>query len=196
MRSEQKCPEAPKNQPQKHSHATGEKRARESDPESLDRHDSQNKRAKNAPDNDSRASSFGGLITFGGGPVYWKATVSKNKPGSTHESELQAAYYTAQAALHIRRISEEMGYPQRQPPTLYVDNAAVIQTCLKSAVPSKSRHIQGQFFNLRDWAERVKTKDINTEVNPEGVMTKPLTRDKHWYLCGMFMRKAPDVHKC
>ena len=89
-----------------------------------------------------------------------------------------------------------MGYPQSEPSALHVDNAGVIQTCLRIAAPSKSRHIERQFFNLRDWAGRVKTTDIDTKVNPADVMTKPLSKDQHWYLCGMFMRKAPDVHKC
>jgi hypothetical protein len=193
---EQACPQKGTKPPPTVSHKPGSKRPRETVNLDEDWQAPHGKRAKHSPDNDSRASSFGGIITFGGGAVYWKSTISKNKPGSTHESELQAAYHTAKAALHIRRILDEMGYPQSEPSALHVDNAGVIQTCLRIAVPSKSRHIERQFFNLRDWADRVKTTDIDTKVNPADVMTKPLSKDQHWYLCGMFMRKAPDVHKC
>ena len=146
--------------------------------------------------NDSRASSFGGIITIGSSPIWWKSTVSKNKPTSTHESELSAAFHVARVVLHVRWLAAEMGMLQTNPTNLYVDNQGVIQTCLRIAVPSKSRHIERQFFNLRDWVSDVQTLDICTHENPADIFTKPLAKAQFNKLCNTFMATAPDVHKC
>ena len=145
-------------------------------------------------DNDSRASSFGGIITMGGGAIWWKSTVSKNKPTCTQESELQAAFHTAKAARPIRWLAHEMGFNTTEPTPLYIDNAGVLATCLRIAVPSKSRHIERQFFNLKEWSAEVHPLKIHTDKNLSDMQTKALARIKHQELRAGVLSQAPSVH--
>jgi len=144
--------------------------------------------------NDSRASSFGGVITVSGAPVYWKSTTSKNKPTSTHESELQAAFHVAKAIKSVRWLAQEMGFNTHKPTPLYVDNNGVLQTCLRLAVPSKSRHIERMFFNLKEWEAEVTPIKICTKENIADITTKSLPKPQHQKLVLKSMALAPNVH--
>jgi hypothetical protein len=157
--------------------------------------ESQAKRAR-APDdkNDSRASSYGGIITMGNTPVWWKSSVTGNAATSTQESELQAAYATGRVLKSVRWLAGEMGYEMTAPTPLYVDNDGVLQTCLRIAVPSRSRHIERKFFNLKEWGSEMKPSQINTKENVSDITTKSLARDQHNYLIKKIMATAPDVH--
>ena len=145
--------------------------------------------------NDSRASSWGGIITFGGAPVWWRSAVTKNKPSSTHEAELQALFETAKAVRNIRWLLSELHFPQGTVP-IYCDNAGTVISCSKISIPSRSRHIQRQFFNVRDWQKEkdISVLDIDTSDELADLTTKALPRIQHKHLLESLLVTAPDVH--
>ena len=95
---------------------------------------------------------------------------------------------------HIRWLAAEMGFPTTKPTPLHVDNDGVLATCLRIAVPSKSRHIERKYFNLKEWQGDVQPTPICTKENFSDIMTKSLAKDQHYHLLKGIMAQAPSVH--
>ena len=187
----QQCPHAPQTDTPTEDPHSGSKRRR---PDDLSSETTPPQKKQHADENDSRASSYGWIVYMCGAPVFWKSTVSKGKPTSTHESELIAAYHTARHMRHIRWLAAEMGFPTTKPTPLHIDNDGVLATCLRIAVPSKSRHIERKYFNLKEWRGDVEPTPICTKENFSDIMTKSLAKDQHYHLLKGIMTQAPSVH--
>jgi hypothetical protein len=85
--------------------------------------------------------------------------------------------------------------PQATVP-IYCDNAGTVISCSKISIPSRSRHIQRQFFNVRDWQKEkdISVLDIDTSDELADLTTKALPRPQHKHLLESLLVKAPDVH--
>ena len=107
--------------------------------------------------------------------VYKSKTQSQTAQSST-EAEFYAAVSAAKIVLYLRSILADLGFPQKNPTTLYEDNDSTIKI-VNSGVPTeRSRHIDIPYFAIQDWKRDlyIKMQFISGKINPADALTKPL----------------------
>jgi len=122
----------------------------------------------------TRRSQGGIVISFNGGPVTFSSKLQKVVSLSSTEAELYSCSNCAKALRTLRSILLELGFVQRDPTTILVDNAAVIHLLRDRRAFSKLKHIAIRHrFTLQmvDENEVIAVK-ISTTYNPADILTK------------------------
>jgi hypothetical protein len=113
-----------------------------------------------------------------GGAISWQSARQHVTALSTAEAEYYAASVAGVEITYMRRILEEMGYPQHEPTVTYEDNMACIYMSRNSVMYHKARHIDTRVYRLREMCrdgimilEKVQTNDQAADA-----LTKALAR--------------------
>ena len=95
---------------------------------------------------------------------------------STTEAEIIAASTCACEIAYFRALLEEMGLPQEEPTTLFVDNKGAVELSRDRKSCHRSRHVDRRFFKVRElvFAGAIKVEYVPTEDNPADILTKAL----------------------
>jgi hypothetical protein len=106
---------------------------------------------------------------------------------SSTEAELYAAVEATKDVIFLRNILAELGYPQIQPTTLYVDNLSLIALASKySGNAKRVKHflVRVNFMIEQVANEVVHLEYISTLEHPADAGTKPLARGPMEHLRG------------
>ena len=133
--------------------------------------------ADHASDADDRKSVGGYVLMLNGGAISWSSRKIKVVAISSFESEWYSASICGCEVKAMRRLLEEMGYPQSAPTTLFEDNAA----CIYSSEADRpmnpcSKHIDIRVFKLKEFVQEgtLKLVKVATERQMADNLTKPL----------------------
>lgn len=91
------------------------------------------------------------MILDGSNLISWKAFIIKQHVRSIFEGELiaQSELVIVREVVHGKRISNDLGYTQNSPTTLYCDNSTTQIHVTELKITDESKHIR-----LRDWYVR------------------------------------------
>ena len=118
-----------------------------------------------------------------GWDIRWqKATISygsKKQPTiatSSCHAEIIAASETAKEVKYYREFVDELGFPQKQPTVMRVDNSATIDLSYNPEFHAKTKHIDRRHFFVRELVEQhtLSVQYVNTSDNLADFFTKPL----------------------
>jgi hypothetical protein len=127
--------------------------------------------------NRNGTSQSGYIFLLGGSAVSWASKKQSCPVLSSTEAELVAAVSAAQEAVYLRRLLQEIGHPQTEPTTLFIDNSAVIDLTKTEKRLGNSKH-----FNRLSWLRHVVREKIvqvvyvNTKDQVADYLTKVLSK--------------------
>ncbi len=135
-----------------------------------------------AGDTTHRRSVSGIIIKFCGGTIFYKTKFQDTIALSSTEAEFTAACDAGKAILYIRSILNEIGVPQNEATTLFIDNNGALLMGNAQQPTRRTRHMDIKHFSLLDWIERelIIMKRIKTSDNSADALTKPLGRTLHY----------------
>ena len=133
-------------------------------------------------DTTHRKSVTGIIIKFCGGTIYYKTKFQDTIALSSTEAEFTAACDAGKAILYIRSILDEIGIPQDEATTLFIDNNGALLMGNAQQPTRRTRHMDIKHFSLLDWIERelIIMKRIPTSDNCADALTKSLGRQLHY----------------
>ena len=137
-----------------------------------------------------RRSTTGYVFTFAGGAVVYKSKTQTLTAGSSTEAEFIAAVSAAKAARYLRSVLREMGFEQRGPTIIYIDNMSALKIINDNTSPTeRTRHMDIRFFQVQDWRldGDIIMKHIPGILNPSDDLTKPLGWVLHSRHCRRIM---------
>lgn len=128
-------------------------------------------------DPDTSRSRSGVLADFANCPIVWLAVYQQFVALSVAEAEFAALNRTCREIVWLRRVVDEIGFPQSQATTIYCDNNTVITLSENNiATRPKTNHILRRFNYVREQQDAglIKTVKINGVDNPTDFFTKVL----------------------
>ena len=133
-------------------------------------------------DTNHRKSVTGIIIKFCGGTIYYKTKFQDTIALSSTEAEFTAACDAGKAILYVRSILDEIGIPQDEATTLFIDNNGALLMGNAQQPTRRTRHMDIKHFSLLDWIERelIIMKRIPTSDNCADALTKSLGRQLHY----------------
>ena len=134
-----------------------------------------------AGDTSHRKSVTGITLRLAGGTILYKSKYQQTIATSSTEAEFTAACDAGKAILYVRSILEEIGIPQEQATTLFIDNNGALMMGNAQQPTKRTRHMDIKQFVLIDWIEHdlILMKRINTNDNYSDTMTKQVGRVLH-----------------
>lgn len=128
-----------------------------------------------AADLDRRRSITGYAFQVGGNTVSWRSGLQHIVALSTTEAEYMALAEATKEALWLKRITCELGFPQKSV-EIFCDSQSAICLAKNSVFHERTKHIQTRYHFIRDViadGDLVVTK-IDTKINPADILTKSL----------------------
>ena len=134
--------------------------------------------ADHASDADDRKSVGGYVLMLNGGAVSWSSRKIKVVAISSFESEWYSASIAGCEVKALRRLLEEIGYEQKEPTSLFEDNAS----CIFSSEADRpmnpcSKHIDIRVFKLKEFVQEGTLKLV--KVASERQVADNLTKALH-----------------
>ena len=128
---------------------------------------------------DDRKSTSGFVFMLGGCCVSWKSSKQKTVSISSTEAEYVALSNSAQEAIWLRSLLQELGYRQ-QTTILYNDNLSSHQI-VKGSTSSRSKHIDVRHHFIRDHVSKkqLEIKYLSTTELPADMFTKAVCKTQH-----------------
>ncbi|CAI7749428.1 unnamed protein product [Closterium sp. NIES-54] len=122
-----------------------------------------------------------GYLILRSGSVSWRSTRSSSVLSSSCEAEI---YARAMAALELRWLTyllTDLGEPPRSPPTLYVDNKAMLALCQEHRLEHRTNQIALRYFFARELQQRgqLRLAYVASQANIADVFTKALQPCDH-----------------
>lgn len=130
---------------------------------------------------ETRLSASGFFIQLNGAPIIRQSKAQIAVAKSTAEPEFVAASLCSDYVMYVRQLLYELGRPQIEPTTMFIDNHAALAMIINpNPVHSKIKHIDIQFMSIR---ERITTKQIvckyiNSKENPANILMKSIAREQ------------------
>ena len=124
-----------------------------------------------------RRSTTGIAFTFMGGAVVYKSKTQSITVGSSTESEFIAAHSAAKIARYLRMLLKQVGYEQKEPTPIYIDNLLTLKMIHDNTSPTDwTRHIDIRYFAIQDWRLNgdIIMVHIKGILNISDAETKPL----------------------
>ena len=146
--------------------------------------------AAHANDLRKRRSTTGYVLMFAGGAVVYKSKTQTLTAGSSTEAEFIAAYSAAKSVRYIRYVLKQMGFIQKDPTIIYIDNESALKIINDNQSPTaRTRHMDIRFFAIQDWKNDgdIIMKHIKGILNPSDDLTKPLGWVLHSRHCRRMM---------
>lgn len=130
-----------------------------------------------------RRSYTGYCFKYGGSVISWESRKQKTVALSTAEAEFMSLTEAAKEAIHLKKLSEDLGKSFGKI-TLYNDNQSAKNIAENAIVSSKSKHISIKEHFIR---EKVSRGELKIEYKPTkemeaDLLTKPLPGPQLTYL--------------
>jgi len=134
-----------------------------------------------AGDRETRRSTSGYIVLFGGNAVITKSQRQKSVSLSTCEAELHALTSCAKEIVYLRKLLEEIGMKQKETTKVNVDNSAAIAVAQKNDFNSKLKHSEINQRWLCELVDKqlIRVTYISTDRQLADVLTKPLLKGKY-----------------
>ena len=127
---------------------------------------------------------------FCGGAIVYTSKTQSLTAGSSTEAEFIFAHIAAKIAKYLRMVLKQLGYEQKSPTPIHIDNMSALQIINNNTSPiERTRHLDIQYFAIQDWREDgdIIMKHIPGILNPSDNLTKPLGYVLHAYHCCKIM---------
>ena len=137
-----------------------------------------------------RRSTTGLVYTFCGGAIVYKSKTQSLTAGSSTEAEFIAAHHAAKIAKYLRMVLKQLGYEQRGPTVIHIDNLSALNIINNNTSPTdRTRHLDLRYFAIQDWREDgdIIMEHIPGVINPSNDLTKPLGYVLHARHCRRIM---------
>ena len=127
---------------------------------------------------DDIKSTSGYLFSLGSGPFSWNAKKQATTAQSTAEAEYIACSSCANQCIWLRKLLEDLGYPQEGSTIIKCDNTSAISIAKNPVQHGRTKHIPVKYHSLREFEENgeVRLEYIKTEDNLADFFTKPLPK--------------------
>lgn len=136
--------------------------------------------ADHASDADDRKSVGGYVLMLNGGAVSWSSRKIKVVAISSFESEWYSASIAGCEVKAMRRLLEEIGFEQKEPTTLFEDNASCIYSSeVDRPMNPCSKHIDIRVFKLKEFVQEgtLKLVKVASVRQVADNLTKPLPKE-------------------
>ena len=125
---------------------------------------------------DTRRSTSGWVLMLNGAAVSWKSKRQPTVALSSAEAEYIAGSSLVQEVIYLRKLLNNLGFPQTSPTVIYADN----ETCIAWSEGSISGSERAKHLDLRIHflheavnAGHVVLRKIDTKLNCSDLLTKP-----------------------
>lgn len=140
-------------------------------------------------DSNDRKSYSGCALFFGDGLIAWESKKQHVVSLSSMEAEYIALCQGAKEVAFQRSLLQEMGFSEfvSGPTTMYCDNQGAEFLVKNPTVHKRSKHIDIRYHYIR---EKYMDKEVDIEYVPStenaaDILTKALSRDKHFNCCNI-----------
>lgn len=140
-----------------------------------------------AGDQENRKSTTGYTVKVGEALVCWASKKQKSVALSTCEAEYYAISISGQEIFWLRRVFAEVGIALEGPTTIWSDNQSAIMWAVgEKGAEIRAKHIDTRVQDIRELIRNntICVKCVPTDVNDADMMTKPLSKKKHWKVTG------------
>ncbi|KAI5411708.1 hypothetical protein KIW84_056689 [Lathyrus oleraceus] len=133
-----------------------------------------------AGDIDYRKSTYGFLITYSGGVVFWQLKLQKCIALSTTEAEFIAITEACKEMLWMKQFLHELGQEQHKY-VVHCDSQSAIHLSKNSSFHSRSKHIDVRYHWIRDMldSKQLQLEKIHIDDNCSDMITKSLPKEKY-----------------
>ncbi|CAI7868565.1 unnamed protein product [Closterium sp. NIES-53] len=124
-------------------------------------------------DSATQRSSQGYTFSLGSGSVSWWSTRSSSVLSSSCVAEIYAGAMAAQELHWLTYLLTDLGEQPCSPPSLYVDNKAMIALCQEHGLEHRMKHIALRYFLARELQQRgqLRLAYVATRANTADVFT-------------------------
>ena len=114
---------------------------------------------------------------------------------STTEAELIAANAGASDGTWMTHLLEELGYPQRSPFPLHMDNQSSIKVARNPEHHGKMKHLETKYYWIRDQVDlgKLEIEWVASSENCADILTKALSKDLHEYQCSLLGLRMQEL---
>ena len=145
----------------------------------------------------NRKSTSGGCYCLGSAMISW---FSKKQPSvalSTTEAEYIAACSVSCEFIWIQKMMLGLFDMELDTTAILCDNHSCIKMMESLVVHDKSKHIEIQYFYIRDMVQKgeIKLQYVSTNEKVAYVLTKPLSRLKFEYFCDKLGVVRKYIHR-
>ena len=129
-----------------------------------------------------------------GGVIAYKSKYQATVALSSTEAEFTAAAEAGKTILYLRSVLQELGFPQYQPTTLFIDNQGALFMANAKQPTRQTRFMDTKAFAIQDWIreEQMILRPIKTQNNVSDHFTKALGRIKFYKQTDILMgRRKP-----
>jgi hypothetical protein len=122
--------------------------------------------------NQTRKSTSGGLLVWGGCPVGFYSRGQSSFAMSSCEAELYSSISASAESLYTVGLLSELGVACKA--VLHTDSAAALGLMQRPGLSRPMRHVEIKFLYLQDLIERgvLRAKKVGTKDNPADLLTK------------------------
>lgn len=134
-----------------------------------------------ANDVETRRSTTGFCIFFGGGPISWRCQRQSIITLSTTEAEYVAGCELVKELLPIREQMIELNQIQSDQPTeVFIDNQSTVKIASNEAGQNRTKHIdiRAKWLTEQSLKKKIEVKKIRGDEQPADILTKPLSKLK------------------
>ena len=143
-------------------------------------------------DKDDRISTTGYVFKINGRTITWNSKKQASTALSTSEAEYMALCEAAKEAVWLRRILEELGFPQ-DTTTIYEDNMGAVLFTRNNVNHKRNKHIDIRYHYTRQLVEKgdISVRYLPTQYMIADLLTKSPSKQQFQnlvdYLCGTRM---------
>ena len=136
---------------------------------------------------DDMKSTSGYVFTLGSGVFSWASKKQDTVAQSSAEAEYIAAANSANQAIWLRRILEDMGEKQNEATQIFCDNKSTIAMVKNPVFHGRTKHIAIKYHFLREVSAKreIELHYCKTEEQVADIFTKALPRPKYEFLRNM-----------
>jgi hypothetical protein len=125
-----------------------------------------------------RKSISGYCFLLAGCAISWSSKKQQTVAISTTEAEYYAATHATKQIMWLRSFLADLGFPQPESSTLYLDNKSAIDLSHNPEFHARTKHIDIQHHFIREKIEDkiLKVSHVPTKENTADIFTKALPR--------------------
>jgi Reverse transcriptase (RNA-dependent DNA polymerase) len=137
-----------------------------------------------AGDIETRRSTSGNALLLGNCVVSWMAKLQPIVAQSSTEAEYIASNEAGKEIVWLRRLLDELGYPQQDPTELLLDNTTAMNMVKGEGQSNKRKHIAVKYFWIREQMANgsINVEWIDTHNQLADIFTKSLEATQFGYL--------------
>ena len=131
-----------------------------------------------AGESSSARSTTGNLLMLGGAAIHWRSTRQPTVSLSSSEAEYVAASELTRMIKVTRVFLAELGFAQRDPTPLYIDNQTAIRMAIEEGNEDRRKHINVKHHYIREQNEKgqIQPNWIPSEQQLADIFTKALNQ--------------------